>query len=153
MRMLPIFDSYISGIALLGLPAEMYTFGTQYWMIVLSEIMVSFTMASAIIPVFYELNITSSYEVSKLYLNTKVAFPVGMIRVTWRRGGAAFCFAVPAIEIQPARPSIGIGYFYHQNGEFGNLFFVFKKKITRFSGNGEILPSNQPSSSINKFKV
>jgi Na+/proline symporter len=71
MGVLSIFDSYISGIALLGLPAEMYTFGTQYWMIVLSEIMVSFTMASAIIPVFYELNITSSYEVSKLYLNIK----------------------------------------------------------------------------------
>jgi hypothetical protein len=53
---------------------------------------------------------------------------------------------VPAIAIQPARPSIGIGYFYHQNGEFGNLLFVFKK-ITRFSGDGEILLSSQPSSS------
>jgi Na+/proline symporter len=60
------FDSYVSGISLLGLPAEMYTFGTQYWMIVLSELVVSVTMAYAIIPVFYELNITSSYEVGKI---------------------------------------------------------------------------------------
>jgi len=47
----------------------MYTFGTQYWMIVLSELVVSVTMAYAIIPVFYELNITSSYEVGKIQNN------------------------------------------------------------------------------------
>ncbi|CAB3363685.1 Hypothetical predicted protein [Cloeon dipterum] len=67
-----LIASYISGIALLGLPAEMYTFGTQYWMIVLPEIAVSFTMANAYIPVFYELNITSSYEYLCLRFNQSV---------------------------------------------------------------------------------
>ncbi|XP_059477403.1 sodium-coupled monocarboxylate transporter 1-like [Neocloeon triangulifer] len=67
-----LIASYISGIALLGLPAEMYTFGTQYWMIVLPEIAVSFTMANAYIPVFYELNITSSYEYLCLRFNQPV---------------------------------------------------------------------------------
>lgn len=58
------FDSYISGISILGLPAEMYVYGTQYAMIMLSEGFVSLTMAYLYLPVFYTLQITSSYEVS-----------------------------------------------------------------------------------------
>lgn len=55
--------SYISGISLLGLPAEMYTYGTQYWMCIFPEIFLSVTMAVVYLPVFYKLQITSSYEV------------------------------------------------------------------------------------------
>lgn len=57
------FFSYISGISLLGLPTEMYVYGTQLWVVILSEAFVSFTMAFAYLPVFYGLGITSSYEV------------------------------------------------------------------------------------------
>ncbi|KAF4521053.1 hypothetical protein B566_EDAN008125 [Ephemera danica] len=67
-----LIASYVSGISLLGLPAEMYVYGTQYWMIVLSELAVSFTMAAAYIPVFYALNITSSYEYLKMRFNQPV---------------------------------------------------------------------------------
>lgn len=63
---MPCFYSYISGISLLGLPAEMYTYGTQFWMTLLSEIFVSIIMAYAYLPVFYKLQITSTYEVSNL---------------------------------------------------------------------------------------
>lgn len=56
--------SYISGISILGIPAEMYTYGTQFWMITASEGFVSLAMAYAYLPVFYKLQITSSYEVS-----------------------------------------------------------------------------------------
>ncbi|PSN30897.1 hypothetical protein C0J52_26632 [Blattella germanica] len=56
------FDSYISGISLLGLPAEMYVYGTQYSMIMCPEVFVSVTMAFVYLPVFYKLQITSSYE-------------------------------------------------------------------------------------------
>lgn len=55
--------SYISGISLLGLPAEMYTYGTQLWAAVLSEWAVSLTIAVIYLPVFYNLQITSTYEV------------------------------------------------------------------------------------------
>ncbi|KAG8223061.1 hypothetical protein J437_LFUL002009 [Ladona fulva] len=76
MGILPIsmslIASYISGIALLGLPAEIYTYGTQYSVIILSEVFVTYTMATAFIPVFYELKITSSYEYLKHRFNSKV---------------------------------------------------------------------------------
>lgn len=58
--------SYISGISLLGIPAEMYVYGTQYWMIVCSDCLVSLTMALVYLPVFYKLKITSSYQVQPL---------------------------------------------------------------------------------------
>lgn len=61
-----VISSYISGISLLGLPAEMYTYGTQLWMVVLSEWAVSLTIAIVYLPVFYNLQITSTYEVSTL---------------------------------------------------------------------------------------
>lgn len=59
-----VYYSYISGISLLGLPAEMYTYGTQLWTAVLSEWAVSLTIAVIYLPVFYNLQITSTYEVN-----------------------------------------------------------------------------------------
>nr|CAD7200096.1 unnamed protein product [Timema douglasi] len=56
--------SYISGITVLGIPAEMYLFGTQYWMSVTVEVFVNITMIVAYLPIFYTLQITSSYELS-----------------------------------------------------------------------------------------
>ncbi|XP_034256929.1 sodium-coupled monocarboxylate transporter 1-like isoform X2 [Thrips palmi] len=76
MGVLPVsmslIASYISGISLLGLPAEMYTYGTQYYIIVLAEALVSFTMATVYLPVFFKLQITSSYEYLNLRFNKTV---------------------------------------------------------------------------------
>ncbi|KAJ8940059.1 hypothetical protein NQ314_010893, partial [Rhamnusium bicolor] len=63
---------YISGISILGIPAEMYTYGTQFWMIVASEGFVSLAMAYAYLPVFFKLQITSSYEYLNLRFNQTV---------------------------------------------------------------------------------
>jgi Na+/proline symporter len=55
--------SHISGITLLGAPSEMYTFGTQYWMMCLAACIVCAVVAIAYMPVFYRLQLTSTYEV------------------------------------------------------------------------------------------
>ncbi|XP_075214684.1 sodium-coupled monocarboxylate transporter 1-like [Lycorma delicatula] len=67
-----LIASYISGISLLGLPAEMYVYGTQYWLITASEAFVSLTMIFVYLPVFYTLRITSSYEYLNLRFSSKV---------------------------------------------------------------------------------
>ncbi|KAL4717724.1 hypothetical protein ACJJTC_000873 [Scirpophaga incertulas] len=76
MGMFPIsmslIASYVSGISLLGLPAEMYTYGTQLWTIVLSEWVVSLTISVVYLPVFYNLQITSTYEYLRLRFSQKV---------------------------------------------------------------------------------
>ncbi|KAJ4443728.1 hypothetical protein ANN_05505 [Periplaneta americana] len=68
-----LIASYISGISLLGLPAEMYVYGTQYMMIMCPEAFVSVTMALVYLPVFYKLQITSSYEM--LYIPIVIYVP------------------------------------------------------------------------------
>ncbi|XP_036147769.1 sodium-coupled monocarboxylate transporter 1 isoform X2 [Monomorium pharaonis] len=67
-----LIASYISGIALLGLPAEMYVYGTQFWCIAIADSFVSVTMAIVYLPVFYELRITSIYEYLELRFNRVV---------------------------------------------------------------------------------
>ncbi|KAJ9585535.1 hypothetical protein L9F63_002652, partial [Diploptera punctata] len=67
-----LIASYISGISLLGLPAEMYVYGTQYSMIMCPEAFVSVTMVFVYLPVFYKLQITSSYEYLSLRFSQTV---------------------------------------------------------------------------------
>ncbi|XP_034944496.1 sodium-coupled monocarboxylate transporter 1-like [Chelonus insularis] len=67
-----LISSYISGISILGLPAEMYVYGTQYWSIVIADACVPLTMALVYLPVFYRLQITSSYKYLELRFNQYV---------------------------------------------------------------------------------
>ncbi|KAK9293678.1 hypothetical protein QLX08_011424 [Tetragonisca angustula] len=67
-----LIASYISGITILGLPAEMYVYGTQFWSVVIADSFVSLTMIVVYLPVFYGLGITSSYEYLKLRFNSAV---------------------------------------------------------------------------------
>ncbi|KAK2583548.1 hypothetical protein KPH14_009502 [Odynerus spinipes] len=67
-----LIASYISGISILGLPAEMYVYGTQLWTVVIADCFVSVTMAIVYLPVFYGLQITSSYEYLELRFNRTV---------------------------------------------------------------------------------
>jgi len=55
--------SFLSAVTLLGTPTEMYLYGTQYWVIALSFILVMASSAYLYMPVFYELQVTSAYEV------------------------------------------------------------------------------------------
>jgi Na+/proline symporter len=56
-----LFRSHISGITLLGVPSEIYANGTQYWLFVIPAITVSLTIVYIYLPVFYELQLTSSF--------------------------------------------------------------------------------------------
>ncbi|XP_069691678.1 sodium-coupled monocarboxylate transporter 1-like [Periplaneta americana] len=64
--------SHISGTTLLGAPSEMYTFGTQYWLMCLSACIVCAVVAVAYMPVFYKLQLTSTYEYLQLRFNSAV---------------------------------------------------------------------------------
>ncbi|XP_044729521.1 sodium-coupled monocarboxylate transporter 1-like [Chrysoperla carnea] len=53
---------YLSAITFLGGPAEVYTFGIQFFYIVLNDIWVGFIGNYIYLPVFMDLRLTSSYE-------------------------------------------------------------------------------------------
>jgi len=60
---LSLLASFMSAITLLGTPAEMVDYGTQYWIISVSYIFVLLLAAYVFIPVFYQLQLTSVFEV------------------------------------------------------------------------------------------
>jgi Na+/proline symporter len=55
--------SYISGVTVLGTPAEIYNYGTQYWLIILPIFLMGFIVSYVYLPVFCALKVGSSYEV------------------------------------------------------------------------------------------
>ena len=61
---LSLLSSFISAITLLGTPAEVYKYNTMYWLISVGFIISATLTANVFIPVFYNLGITSVFEVS-----------------------------------------------------------------------------------------
>ena len=55
----------MSAITLLGTPVEMYQYGTQYWVIGISYFFVMASASYLYLPVFFNLQVTSAYEVNK----------------------------------------------------------------------------------------
>lgn len=47
----------------MGTPSEIYTYGTQYWLIVIPVILMGFAVSTIYLPVFSTLRVGSSYEV------------------------------------------------------------------------------------------
>ncbi|XP_062127312.1 sodium-coupled monocarboxylate transporter 1 [Drosophila sulfurigaster albostrigata] len=64
--------SFISGITLLGLPTEVYSYGTQYLYVGFGVIGMGIVMAIFYLPVFHDLNITSTYEYLELRFDRRL---------------------------------------------------------------------------------
>lgn len=64
---LSLIASFISGITLLGLPTEIYSFGVQYLYVIGGVVLMGVVVGRVFLPVFHGLNITSTYE----YLETR----------------------------------------------------------------------------------
>lgn len=56
--------SYLSAITLLGVPSEIYTYGAQYYVLILSYFIICGTVAIIFVPTFRRVNITCANEVS-----------------------------------------------------------------------------------------
>lgn len=62
---LSLLATFQSAVAILGVPSEMYRFGTEYWFLGCSYILGLLIPAYIFIPVFYRLRLTSTYEVRR----------------------------------------------------------------------------------------
>ncbi|XP_059468470.1 sodium-coupled monocarboxylate transporter 1-like [Neocloeon triangulifer] len=67
-----LIASYISGITLLGMPAEIYVYGTQYWSVVIAILLMSAGCGVFFLPVFYKLQLNTSYEYLQLRFDRRV---------------------------------------------------------------------------------
>ncbi|GFQ79989.1 sodium-coupled monocarboxylate transporter 2 [Trichonephila clavata] len=67
-----VLASFMSAITLLGTPAEVYRFGTQYIIINIAFCLVVPATAYLYLPVFYNLGVTSAYEYLELRFHSSV---------------------------------------------------------------------------------
>ncbi|XP_046397417.1 sodium-coupled monocarboxylate transporter 2-like isoform X2 [Ischnura elegans] len=56
----------------MGMPAEMYVYGTQFWIIVIPVLLASVGTGLLFVPVFHELQLTSTYEYFSMRFDSKV---------------------------------------------------------------------------------
>ncbi|XP_069829326.1 sodium-dependent multivitamin transporter isoform X2 [Dendropsophus ebraccatus] len=63
---LSLLATFQSAVAILGVPSEIYRFGTEYWFLGCSYILGLLIPAYIFIPVFYRLRLTSTYEYLEL---------------------------------------------------------------------------------------
>ncbi|KAK7145175.1 hypothetical protein R3I94_011314 [Phoxinus phoxinus] len=66
---LSLTASFMSGITVIGTPAEAYMYGTPFWVFVFSYAIMSIITAEIFVPLFYRLGITSTYEYLEMRFN------------------------------------------------------------------------------------
>ncbi|CAH2066289.1 unnamed protein product, partial [Iphiclides podalirius] len=67
-----LIASYVSGVTILGTPAEIYNYGSQYWLVIVGVTLSCIVVASIYLPVFCTLRLSSSYEYLELRFNRHV---------------------------------------------------------------------------------
>lgn len=55
--------SNLSGITLLGYPAEVYRYGSQFWVVALGAVIATAVLCVTYLPVLHALKLGSTYEV------------------------------------------------------------------------------------------
>uniref|UniRef100_A0A667WJR6 Solute carrier family 5 member 8, like n=1 Tax=Myripristis murdjan TaxID=586833 RepID=A0A667WJR6_9TELE len=72
--------SFMSGITVIGTPAEAYRYGAAFWLFGFSYAIMSTITAEVFVPLFYRLGITSTYEVRRhCRLLIVIALYTGMV--------------------------------------------------------------------------
>ncbi|KAJ8045722.1 Sodium-coupled monocarboxylate transporter 1 [Holothuria leucospilota] len=91
-----LLASFISPVTLLGTPAEIYTYGGQYFMFTLMQFLLFPSIAIIFVPVFHGLDITTAYE----YLQLRYGLPLRIV------GACIFilqtCFYMAIVTFTPA---------------------------------------------------
>ncbi|KAI1890598.1 hypothetical protein AGOR_G00155320 [Albula goreensis] len=78
--------SFMSGITVIGTPAEAYRYGTPFWLFGFSYAIMSIITAEIFVPLFYRLGITSTYEYLEMRFN-KVIRVIGTSMYIVQTGG------------------------------------------------------------------
>ncbi|EFN88844.1 Sodium-coupled monocarboxylate transporter 1 [Harpegnathos saltator] len=73
--------SFISGVTILGTPAEIYNFGTQYWITIISIFFSGLVVATVYLPVFTTLRLSSVYEYLEIRFSRAVRILISFIFV------------------------------------------------------------------------
>ncbi|XP_075225830.1 sodium-coupled monocarboxylate transporter 2-like isoform X2 [Lycorma delicatula] len=72
---LSLIASHVSGTTLLEIPSEIYVYGTQYYAVIFSYVIVTIFILQFYLPVFYQLELNSPYE----YLERRFHYSVRLL--------------------------------------------------------------------------
>ncbi|PSN54817.1 hypothetical protein C0J52_02919 [Blattella germanica] len=67
-----LVSSSLSGVTMMGIPTEIYRFGTLYWNVIFAALFMALLHYYFLLPVFYELQLTSTYEYLEMRFNRRV---------------------------------------------------------------------------------
>ncbi|CAF4789683.1 unnamed protein product [Pieris macdunnoughi] len=101
MKLLPVcfslVASFISGISLLGIPTELYVFGTSYFFTIIGTLMMSIIISNTFLPVLFDLKLTSAYEYLQLRFDKRIRVFGSILFTTYLLAWLPIVIYVPAL--------------------------------------------------------
>ncbi|KAJ0182670.1 hypothetical protein K1T71_002039 [Dendrolimus kikuchii] len=170
MKLVPVtfslVASFISGISLLGIPTEIYLYGTAYIFVLIGALSMSIITSYTFLPVLYELQITSAYEYLELRFDKRLRIFGSVIYSIYLMAWLPIVIYVPAlafnqvtgINIHVISPIVcAVCIFYTCLGGLkavvwtdviqtiimvGAMILVLIKATIKIGGFGEVFKSN-----------
>lgn len=71
--------SHVSATTLLGVPSDIYAYGTQYWMIVIPVICVAISLLYIFLPVYHDMQVASSFQYLEKRYNRKIRLMASIV--------------------------------------------------------------------------
>ncbi|KAF4533540.1 hypothetical protein B566_EDAN001025 [Ephemera danica] len=102
-----LISSYISGITLLGMPSEIYVYGTQYWAVVFAILLMSIGCGVFFLPVFYRLQLNTSYEYLQIRFDRRVRLLGSVLFIISTMLYIPIVVYVPALAFSQVYPGRG----------------------------------------------
>ncbi|KAI0242050.1 Sodium-coupled monocarboxylate transporter 1 [Lamellibrachia satsuma] len=96
---LSLLASFMSAITVLGTPAEMYVYGTQYWMVWIGYVIMIPLAAHFFLPVFYNLNLTSVFEYLEMRFDKGIRMFVYVMYIVQTLMYMAIVLYTPALAL------------------------------------------------------
>ncbi|KAI0221244.1 Sodium-coupled monocarboxylate transporter 1 [Lamellibrachia satsuma] len=96
---LSLLATFMSAIAVLGTPAEMYVFGTQYWMVWIGYVIMIPLAAYFFLPVFYNLKLTSVFEYLEMRYDRGIRLIVSIMYIINMLLYMALALYTPALAL------------------------------------------------------
>ncbi|KAF6203176.1 hypothetical protein GE061_003593 [Apolygus lucorum] len=97
-----LITAYFSAITILGVPAEVYTYGVTFSSAVLSLISIGFVSSYIVIPVFHKLQLVSAYEYIELRFGRGMRMAMSLIFVIHQLSYMPMTIYAPAMAINQA---------------------------------------------------
>lgn len=98
---LSLLVTFQSGISLLGLPVEIYYYGTQIYMGIIGLVIGNIIVAAFIVPVLHPLHITSVYEYLEMRFQSRAVRVVGCILgLLFTMTYMAICLFLPGLAME-----------------------------------------------------